>query len=468
MSELLTKAAVELLALVAARKISPLELADEHIRQIEALNPKLNALIDFNPDRIRAQAAALEHSTAPKGPLHGLPITVKASIAVAGHRCETGSILNQGHTPTEDALIVARARKAGAVILGTTNCPEFLMAYETDNLLYGRTSNPWNLTRSAGGSSGGESAAIAAGLSAAGFGSDGGGSVRTPAHFTGICSLKPTPGRIPAQGHLPACVGPFSLIGTVGPMARTVADVSLLDSIIAGRDETDPAGAPFTPCSFAEEELKCTPIGFFEDDGHIPVTPETRRSIREAVHALRKRGFHVEPFRPRALEQARQIWWKFFVRCGSMFFDPVIRGREADLSPTFQGFLNIARKDPPLTGDELLQAWAESDIIRRKLLEEMRRFPILITPVCSIPAFRHGERRWKIEGCEVEYLDAMRYTQWFNLLGSPAAVVPVGNSSEDLPIGIQIAGRPNEDRLILAIAAAIERDFGYIAPPIAS
>lgn len=467
MSELLTKPAVEQLSLLAARKISPLELAEEHIRQIERLNPQLNALVDFNPDRIRARAYALENSAASKGSLHGLPITVKSSIAVAGHRCETGSLINKGYTPTEDALIVTRARNAGAVILGTTNCPEFLMAYETDNRLYGRTSNPWDLTRTAGGSSGGESAAIASGMSAAGFGSDGGGSVREPAHFTGICALKPTPGRIPAAGHLPPCVGPFSLIGTVGPMARTVADLALLYRVISGHDETDPTGAPIAPRIYAEEELKRIPIGFFEDDGHTPVTPETRQAIRDTVRSLRRQGFHVEPFRPRALEQARQLWWKFFVRCGAMFFAPVIAGRETDLSPTFQGFLDIARKDPPLTGDELLQAWAESDLIRRKLLEEMRRFPILITPVCAVPAFRHGERRWSIDSQQVEYLDAMRYTQWFNLLGSPAAVVPTGHSSEGLPIGIQIAGRPYEDEIALAIAAAIERDFGYIAPPIA-
>lgn len=467
MSDLLTKPAVELLSLLNARKISPFELAEEHILQIERLNPRLNALIDFDPDRVRAQATALEHSSAPKGPLHGLPITVKASISVAGHRCETGSVLNKNHTPAEDAVIVARARKAGAVILSTTNCPEFLMAYETDNRLYGRTSNPWDLTRTAGGSSGGESAAIAAGMSASGFGSDGGGSVREPSHFTGICALKPTPGRIPAAGHLPPCVGPFSLIGTVGPMARTIADLSLIYSIISGQDETDPTGAPIAPHTYTEDDLKRIPIGFFEDDGHTPVTPETRQAIQEAVCSLRQQGFQVEPFRPRALEQARQLWWKFFVRCGAMFFEPVIQGRESDLSPTLQGFLEIARKDPPLTGNELLQAWSESDLIRRKLLEEMRHFPILITPVCATPAFRHGERSWNIDGHEVEYLDAMRYTQWFNLLGSPAAVVPINRSTEGLPIGIQIAGRPHEDELVLAIAAAIERDFGYTPPPMA-
>jgi Asp-tRNA(Asn)/Glu-tRNA(Gln) amidotransferase A subunit family amidase len=466
MNDLVSHSAVEMLALLASKKISPLELAEEHIRQIDKLNPQLNAIIDFDPDRIRTQAIALEQSSI-HSPLHGLPMTIKASISVAGHRCETGSLINKGHIPREDAVIVARMRQAGAIVLGTTNCPEFLMAYETNNRLYGPTSNPWDLTRTAGGSSGGESAAIAAGLSSCGFGSDGGGSVREPAHFTGICALKPTPGRIPAEGHLPPCVGPFSLLGAIGPMARTIADVALLFDTLSGHNETDPTGAPVPLQHYSIEDLRKIPIGFFEDDGHTPVTPETRQAVRETVRSLRRQGFHLEPFRPQSLEAARRLWWKFFVRGGAMMLSPTFADHNSKLSPTFQGFLDIAHQEPPLTGDELLSAWAEADLVRAKLLEEMRQFPILISPVCSTPAFRHGERSWTIDGQQVAYLDAMRYTQWLNLLGAPAAVVPVGWSSEGLPIGVQIAGRPWQDEVVLGIAAAIERDFGYLPPPIA-
>ena len=211
-----------------AGRVSATELAEAHIRQIERFNPQLNVFADFDAERVRAQARILDESHEPHGPLHGLPVTVKSSIATAGYRCEIGSLLHKGDVPTEDAVVVARLRAAGALILGTTNCPEFLMAYETANLLHGRTNNPWDLDHSPGGSSGGESAAIAAGMSAAGLGSDSGGSVRVPAHFTGICSLKPTPGRIPGRGHLPPCVGPFSILGAIGPMARTIADVALM------------------------------------------------------------------------------------------------------------------------------------------------------------------------------------------------------------------------------------------------
>jgi Asp-tRNA(Asn)/Glu-tRNA(Gln) amidotransferase A subunit family amidase len=455
--------AVELLSMLRRGQISPLELANEYIQQIELLNPKLNALIDFDAERVRDQARALTNSGAP---LFGLPITIKASIATAGYRCETGSLLNKGHIPHENAVVVDRLRRAGALILGTTNCPEFLMAYETDNRLYGRTANPWDRERTAGGSSGGEAAAVAAGLSAAGLGSDSGGSVREPAHFTGICSLKPTPGRIPGRGHLSGSDGPFALLGATGPMARTVRDVTLLFLTLSGQDPLDPVSPPVSFRNETLEDLKRVPIAFFEDDGLIPVTPETRQAVRDAARALEGHGFRVLPFRPQALEEARQVWWKFFVRCGAMLLEPLTKGRQSQLSPTFLDFLSIAHREPPLSVTELLSAWMECDHVRRKLLAQMEKFPILLCPVCSIPAFRHGERAWEVEGRQVEYLDAMRYTQWFNLLGAPAAVVPVSRSPEGLPIGVQIAGRPFEDERVLGIAAAVEANFGYQPPPL--
>jgi Asp-tRNA(Asn)/Glu-tRNA(Gln) amidotransferase A subunit family amidase len=339
------------------------------------------------------------------------------------------------------------------------------MAYDTENRLYGRTSNPWDLTRTPGGSSGGESAAIAAGLSAGGLGSDSGGSVREPAHFTGICSLKPTPGRLPAHGHLPSCSGPFSILGAIGPMARTMADVDLFFRVLSGPQEDDPVAAPVANRSVSLNELKQYSIGYFEDDGLVPVTAETRQAIREAVQFLRAQGFRVEPFRPKNLEATRKAWWTFFVRCGWMLLEPLVRTHESELSQTFKGFRNIAQGDPPLTSEQLLSAWMECDHIRRALLEEMAAFPIVLCPVCSVPAFRHGERQWIINGETVSYLDAMRFTQWFNLLGAPAAVMPVGLSPEGLPIGLQIAGRPYEDEVVLGIASVLDGGFGYKPPP---
>ena len=468
MSKTVLLSATEQLEMLRSGQISIPELAGEYIAQIEELNPVLNAFADFDAERVRAEAERL--AAVPdkrRGPLHGLPVTVKSSIATAGLKCEIGSRLHEGERPREDAEVVARLRAAGALILGTTNCPEFLMAYETVNDLHGQVNNPWDLDRTPGGSSGGESAAIAAGLSSAGLGSDSGGSVRVPAHFTGICSLRPTPGRIPGRGHLPPCVGPFSTLGSIGPMARSMADVELLFRTLVGQDAVDPASPPVSKRRWSDNQLRRIPIAYFEDDGLTPVTAETRAAIQSAVEALRTAGFRVEAFRPRTLELLRQLWWKFFVQCGAMFYAPEIKGREHQLSPLFEEFLGFSAALPPLSSAELLNAWAELDLMRSATLAEMRQWPVLLCPVASLPAWKHGERLWMIEGRPVEYLDAVRYTQWFNTLGAPAAVVPVGHSPEGLPIGLQVAGRPFEDERVLAIASVIDKAFGFKAPELA-
>ncbi len=468
MNELVLQPATQQVHMLRSRAVSVVELAEAHIRQIERLNPKLNALVDFDANRVRVRALQMDESRALRGPLYGLPVTVKSSIAAAGFRCEIGSLLHKDDVPHVDAIAVARLRAAGALILGTTNCPEFLMAYETDNLLHGRTSNPWNLDCTPGGSSGGEAAAIAAGMSAAGLGSDSGGSVRVPAHFTGICSFKPTPGRFPGRGHLPPCVGPFSVLGAIGPMARTMEDVNLLFRTLGGHDPLDPSSPPIAYRERSLEELRSQTIGFFEDDGLVPVTPETRAAVHAAASALRESGFRVEPFRPRMLEPLRRLWWKLFVQCGAMFYAPAIRGQEEKLSPIFREFLGIAASERPFTPEQLLDAWAQLDLLRSKALEELAAWPVLLCPVASIPAFRHGERQWSIDGRSVAYLDAVRHTQWFNTLAAPAAVVPVGRLRDGLPIGVQVVARPFEDEAALAIAGVVDAAFGYRVPPLAN
>ncbi|HVZ83450.1 MAG TPA: amidase [Terracidiphilus sp.] len=455
------------LELLRSGAVSIAELAEAHIAQIERLDTRINAFADFDAERVRAEARRLDSMRTERGSLHGLPVTVKSSIAAAGFKCEIGSLLNKGDVPREDAVVVARLRAAGALILGTTNCPEFLMAYETANLLHGRTANPWDMDRTPGGSSGGESAAIAAGMSAAGLGSDSGGSVRVPAHFTGICSLKPTPGRVPGAGHLPPCVGPFSVLGAIGPMARTIEDVALLFRTLSGQDAHDPASPPLVSRMPSLDDLRAQTIGYFEHDGLVPVTPETRAAVQGAAQALREAGFRVEPFRPQMLEPLRKLWRLFFVQCGAMFYAPAIEGKRAQLSPIFAEFLSIAASMPPLSATELLNAWAELDLLRAKMLAEMSAYPVLLCPVASVPAWRHGERAWTIDGQSVAYLDAVRHTQWFNALAAPAAVVPVGRSPEGLPIGVQIAARPFEDETALGVAAVVDAAFGYRPPPLA-
>jgi Asp-tRNA(Asn)/Glu-tRNA(Gln) amidotransferase A subunit family amidase len=375
--------------------------------------------------------------------------------------------LRAGFVADHDAPLVARLRNAGAIILGVTNTPEILMAWETDNLLYGRTNSAWDLERTPGGSSGGEAAAIAAGMSAGGVGSDGGGSIRVPAHFSGICGLKPTPGRIPSTGHFPASSGPFALIGVVGPMARTVADLKALFEIMQGPDDGDSCAAPVPLQWPGDAEVKQLRIGYFEEDGRTPVTPETRAAIRTAAEALGHAGFQVEPFRPEGLEEARLLWKKFFVAAAGMLIRPMFHDRDRDLSPILKQFLEWSAAEPVLTGESLLDAWIRRDVARADFLAQMKKYPILLCPAAAIPAFRHGERSWAIEGKTVNYLDAWSYTEFFNLLGNPGAVVPVSHSSEGLPIGVQIVGRPWEEEKVLAVAAVLERECGaWKMPPI--
>ncbi len=471
MSELTFLSASAMAERVRDKKISPVELLNMHLAQIDRLNPKLNAFVEINANRARQAARDAEQSMM-RGeiacPLHGVPVSIKSSISVAGLRCEAGSRLRAGFVAREDAPLVQRLKNAGAIVLGTTNAPELLMAWETDNLLYGPTNNPWDLSSTAGGSSGGEAAAISSGMSAGGVGSDGGGSIRVPAHFCGICGLKPTPGRIPSTGHFPVSAGPFALIGVVGPMARSVADLKILFEVMQGPDASDTCSAPVPVRWPNPDEIRELRVAFFEEDGHTPVTPETRAAVRTAAKMLSDMGFEVESFRPPGLEEARDLWRKYFVVAGGMLLRPLFKGRESEMSPIMNDFLQLADAEPKLTATTMLDAWVQRDLLRARFMAEMQQHPILLCPVAAIPAFSHGERSWLIEGRRVEYLDAWSYAEFFNLLGNPAAVVPINRSSQGLPIGVQIVGRPWREVEVLSVAEALQSQCGaWKKPPLA-
>src|SRR6266478_3040111 len=235
----------------------------------------------------------------------------------------------KNYHPGNDAVLVQRLRKAGAILLGNTNAPEFLMAYETDNLTHGKTSNPWSLAYSAGGSSGGEAAAIASGCSVGGVGSDGGGSIRVPAHFCGICGMKPTPGRIPSNGHYPPGNSSFGWLGVVGPMARTVGDLRALFGVLRGPDAGDALTSPVRAFDDTSSRAQKVRIGILEGDGLGTVTPETQMAVRKAAQLLAYQGFVLEPFRLNNLERVLELWWFFFGTVISELFQTEIRGREA-------------------------------------------------------------------------------------------------------------------------------------------
>jgi Asp-tRNA(Asn)/Glu-tRNA(Gln) amidotransferase A subunit family amidase len=451
---------------IRRREFSPFEIVEAHFKRIDACEPKLNAF--FHLDReAGTQAFAAESAVLrgdPLGPLHGVPLTIKSCIDVANWPAPAGSVLRMGYIPKRDAPLVSRLKAAGAILLGNTNTPEFLMAYETNTLLTGSTSNPWNLAYSAGGSSGGEAAAIASGCSAGGVGSDGGGSIRVPAHFCGICGLKPTPGRIPATGHFPSGAGAFSWIGVVGPMARTIADVRLLFEVMAGPDPGDALSSPVPLRSQNKIDPRGFRIGILESPALGTATPETHAAVEHAAKLLVDQGFTLEPLPLDGLDRALELWWFFFGPVIGHLLSKAVAGKEAQISPMLREYLSYATSRGPITLDLFIEACAERDLLRAKILRQMQEVPILLSPVSSAPAFLHGSGNYRPS---TGYLDTMRYSQWLNLTGFPGASVPLGLSSQGLPIGVQIIGRPFEDELVLSVAEAIERTRGpWQAPPL--
>ena len=462
MNKIIFGTIAEIAAGICTKKFSPVEVTEAHLERVAELQPKLNAFVHLDAEGARKQARAAEAAVMRGevlGRLHGVPLTIKSCMDAAGWPAAAGSLIRKDYVAAADAPLVARLRAMGAVLLGNTNTPEYLMAYETDNSLSGKTSNPWNLERSSGGSSGGEAAAIASGCSAGGVGSDGGGSIRVPAHFCGICGLKPTPGRIPTTGHFPEGGGAFGWMGVVGPMARTIADVRALFEVMAGPDAGDALSAPVPMRKMDERELRGLKVGILESDALGSATPETISSVERAAKLLSEEGFAVETKRLCGLDRAVELWWYFF---GPVIADLIKKGaagQEEGMSPMLREYVALATAETTLTYDGFLKACWERDSVRAEILRQLDEVTILLSPVSAGPAFRHGEASWR-SGEKENYRDTMRYSQWLNLTGFPGAVVPLGASREGLPIGVQVIGRPYEEELVLAVAEAIERGRG--------
>lgn len=456
-----------LAAAIAAGDVTATDAVSACLARIDAIDGALHAFVDVRAEAALEDARAVDARRAAGGrgstrrPLEGVPVTVKSAIDVAGLRCETGSPSRRDLRAARDAVVVMRLRRAGAIVLGTTNVAEMLMGYESTNPLHGTTVNPWRHDRTAGGSSGGEAAAIAAGCSFAGLGSDGGGSVRVPAAFTGICGHKPTPGLVPSTGHQPACLGPFSLVGVIGPMARSVADLVRLMDVLAGYDPGDPSSAPSAWRLGPVEPTRV--VTWFDSHPAHPATPEIQAAVRTAVATLEAQGYETRPELPPLLDGARACWDVLFGDAGDLLLGELV-GASARTLPILEALHRERGPRPPLTAARLVDAWATHDTLRAQCADALGG-GVIVCPVTSVPAFAHGARQWTVGGCTVGYLDAMAYTQWANVLGAPAAVVPVGSSGDGLPIGVQVIGAPWMDAHVLAVAAAIERGRGPLPRP---
>jgi Asp-tRNA(Asn)/Glu-tRNA(Gln) amidotransferase A subunit family amidase len=466
-NELTNKTLTELASLVRERAVSPVDIVEAHLRRIEQRNPSLNAIVTIAGD-VTEQARAAEAEIIDgklRGPLHGVPLTIKDTIDTAGLRTTYGSRLFAQNIPSADAPVVARLKEAGAIILGKTNTPEMAIPYETDNPIFGRTNNPHDVSLTAGGSSGGEAAAIAAGLSPAGIGSDLSGSIRVPANFCGIAGLKPTTGRVPMDGHIPRAAGPLSLGACIGPMARTVEDLALLLGVIA-----DPTQFEISGDSNLEIRNSGLRVAFYTDDGITPVTSEVKDTVQDAARALAGAGVSVDETTPPGVSRGSHLWVELFAGAARNEIASLYRGRETEAGWKLLKILRQTQEAGPEFEDKIKAAERLADVVlereklREKLLAWMKTFPLILAPVGATAAFPHGTETISAGSGAVSVFRAFSYCQTFNVFGLPSLAVPAGRTVTGLPLGVQIIGRPFEERTVLAAGKVIQQAFGSTNP----
>lgn len=465
-SDIIYMQAAQLASLIASKALSPVEVIKAHLERIDAVNPAINAIVTLLRDHALEAAKSAELAVMRGdvlGPLHGVPFTVKDSLDTAGVVTQRGSKLFEGNVPDEDATTVARFKAAGGIMIAKTNLPEFSAWTESDNLVTGRTNNPWNLGRTSGGSSGGESAAIAAGMSPIGIGSDVAISVRGPAAFTGIAALKATHGRIPYTGHYPRNISRW---WHVGPMARTIGDVALGYQLLRGPDAADgyaiyPAHGTAMAETFPGQPLR---IGWVSEKAFGPVDPEITAAVIAAASLLSEMGCNVEevelPFLGDPLSALMTVVYGELV--------PSIRdlaaGREDQLHAIGKGIL--AYPDPTFAAYQAAEATAEA--LRSAFAGFFDKYDALLAPVNPMTATPHGAQELVVNGVSVPWVHVMRATSPFNLSGLPALSVPFAISTDGLPINVQIIGKWFNEKTILRLAAAIERrgGIGERRPPL--
>jgi fatty acid amide hydrolase len=498
LGDLTGRSAAELAALIARGEVSALEAVEAHIARIEHVNPALNAVVVKRYEAARAEASRADERRAsgqPLGPLHGVPITIKESLDVAGTPSTFGLPSRANLNAEADESHVARLRQAGAIILGKTNVAQLLLYYESDNPAYGRTNNPWNVERAPGGSSGGQAAIVAAGGSPLGLGTDIGGSLRVPATSCGTASLKPTTGRLNDPGRYSIPIGQRAIVSQVGPMARTVADLALALEIINGAN-VEP---PLPLGDFKSVDASKLRVAYYTDDGTFAVAPAVRRAVRQAADVLRQRGVQVQEWTPPNVGEAVHLFFALLSADGGRGFKRALGRDQADVRvntlATLAGLPSLVRAmaggllkavGQPTLGNFLshfgytrvAQHWqvVEAQIdYQRRFAEALDRdgIDVILCPACALPAFTHGASH--------DLGVAGGYDILYNVLGYPAGVVPftrvraeeavgrkpsgdvvekaalnVEQGSAGLPVGVQVIARPWREHVALAVMAAIE------------
>jgi amidase len=456
-TELCFMTAHEMAQMIRRREISAVEVMEAHLSQIARVNPKVNANVTLLPERAMAGARAADEAMSQGkelGPLHGLPIAHKDLVATAGIRTTRGSPIFADDVPSEDALIVERLRGAGAITIGKTNTPEFGAGSNTFNPVFGPTLNSYDTTRTCGGSSGGAAVALACGMIPIADGSDTGGSLRNPAAFCNIVGFRPSPGRVPVY---PRQLGWFP-ISVQGPMARTVADVALLLSAIAGPDPRSPIAITESGSKFAENlerDWQETRIAWSRDFGGIPIDHRVTAVLESQRHVFADLGCVVEERQPdfRDADEVFKLWRAWSME---LEYTDLIRQHPGKVKSTV---VWNAEQGLTITGPQLARAEAKRTELYHRVRKFMERYEFMIFPTTQVPPFPTTvEYPTEIEGVQMEtYIDWMKSCYYITVTGLPAISVPCGFTPESLPVGIQIVGRHQDDLGVLQLAHAFEQ-----------
>ena len=447
-------------AMIRAGRISSTDLVTMHLQQIACVNPTINAVVNLLADSALAAAVKADSMLArgePCGPLHGVPFSVKDSIDVAGTKCTAGTWgRKDAAIATRDATLVSRLREAGGIPIAKTNLPDLLFSFETENLIYGRTNNPYDLTRTPGGSSGGEAALLAVCGSPLGLGSDALGSVRVPAAFCGITSIKPTSGRLPRTGHVPPAGGWVESLWQIGPMARRVEDLQLAMKLLAYPDAEDFTSPP-VPLIEAGD-LKSLRVAFFLDNGFAPCTKAVKEAVAKCAQFLNGTAAVVEEKRAPGVEDAYELELALLGADGAQGIDAYLRDAGSnEVHPFLTAFVDHMRPYETSAAG-LAQRFAQWDAYRAGMREFFKHYDVILCPVYTQPALEHG-------GSLLESnFQGFSYTMAWNVAGVPAATVRCAEDA-GLPINVQVVAAPWCDLTALAVCRVIEEQFGGWKPP---